>query len=267
MAVLEIRNLQVHFRQDRRCIKAVDGVDLDLEKGTVLGLIGQSGSGKTVLSTALLGLIEPPGRIVGGRIIYKGRNLLKLDRNGMRKIRGNKMFLIFQSSASCLNPALKVKNQIAEILTRHKGLTRRAAQLEVDCLLEQVSLPVSKKELYPFELSGGMQQRVLIAMAMALEPEILVADEPTTGLDTITQKEVVLLLEKWQKNTLGTMLLISHDLRLVMKMASRIAVMYQGRIVESGPAKNFLHTGRHPFTQELIENIRAIEDLPGGGRC
>jgi ABC-type dipeptide/oligopeptide/nickel transport system ATPase component len=265
--ILEVDKLRVYFEHDGRCIRAVDGIRFSVERGEVLGIIGQSGSGKTVMAESLLRLIRPPGRIVSGKILFHGKDLLQLSRKDMQGVRGKGIFMVFQSPASTLNPSLTVLTQVSEILVRYNGLSRKKAGAAAEAFLERVGISSGKAHAYPFELSGGMRQRVLIAMALALEPEVLIADEATTGLDTITQVEILSLLKEWKIKTGGAMILITHDLRLVSRIADHVAVMQAGRIVDAAPIAAFFKTQRHPHASELIHNLRAIENPGGADRC
>lgn len=259
--------MRVHFENVEGVVKAVDGVSFSLEKGTVLGIVGQSGSGKTVAASSILGMVNRPGKIVEGEIYLRGRDLLRLSIGEIRRIRGKGVFMIFQSPASALNPTLKVGTQIAEVMVRHNGLSWRRARVKAAEFLEAVGIGHSHMQSYPFELSGGMQQRVLIAAALALEPDVLIADEPTTGLDTITQMEILKLLKDLKVKLASSIILITHDLRVVAHIADQVAVMYKGRIVDSGPVADIFRWAKHPHTKELIETFLEIEQWQKRNTC
>lgn len=257
--ILEVKDLQVYFFTSNDVIKAVDGVNFCLERGEVLGIVGQSGAGKTVTAHSILGLISKPGRVVGGEILLDGENILSLSPMEKRKVRGKGIFMIFQSPTFSLNPTLKIGTQIAEVFVRHESISWRNAKKKSMELLDMLGISLSKKDAYPFQLSGGMRQRVLIAMALALKPKVLIADEPTTGLDAITQMEILTLLQNWKERLATAIILITHDLRVIAHMADAVAVMYKGTIVEYGDVPTLFKSARHPHTLELIESFREIE--------
>ena len=252
--LLDIRNLTVHVGTPGTVIRAVDGVSLALHPGETLGLVGESGSGKTVTALATTGLLPPTGRIVGGSIGFDGRDLAVCQPDALRRIRGRDIGMIFQEPMTALNPVIPIGRQVAEPLLAHFGLSRSAAREKTVRWLDRVRIPsaASRLNAYPHELSGGMRQRVMIAMAMICRPRLLIADEPTTALDVTTQQQILTLMEGL-KDELGTaMLLITHDLGVVAQHAGRVAVMYAGRIVETAAAYALFERPLHPYTQGLL---------------
>jgi len=261
--LLEITGLRIGFPARGGPVWPVDGVDLDLDQGEVLGLVGQSGSGKSLTALAVMGLLPRPAFIGQGRIRLAGQDLLNLAPARRRRLLGRTMFLTFQGSASALNPTMTVGRQVTETLVLGRGLTWPRAWRQTPELLEMVSLEPDSAAAYPFQLSGGMRQRVLIALALALEPLLLMADEPTTGLDMVTQRSVLDLLAR-QKNRPGAaLMIISHDLRAVGHLADRVAVMHQGRVVDNAPRKDLPRLAVHPHSRELITAGRMLS-LPEG---
>lgn len=265
--ILYVRSLSVHFPEPAGVCTALDRVDLSLGKGEVLGLMGRSGSGKTLAATALVGMVMPPGRVFADAVRLKGVPLQVDSHRAMRGIPGREIFMIFQSPASALNPTLRIGLQLSEILVHHYGLTRKAAWRRAAALLERVHLAGHLLNAHPFELSGGMQQRVLIAMALALRPGVLIADEPTTGLDAVTQARILDLFGDLRQDMADAILLISHDLRVLLKLADRIAVMHAGRIVETLPAGKFRERAAHPQSKAILEAFRELEDLGENRLC
>ncbi len=268
MPLLNIRNLHVRFG----AFPAVDGVDLTLEPGELLGIVGESGSGKSVAMLALMGLIDPPGRVTADAVEFHGRDLLRLSAKERRQLIGREVAMVFQDALSSLNPSYTVGAQIAEVLKAHLGLTGRAARQRVVELLELVEIPdaASRAEAYPHQLSGGMNQRVMIAMAIACGPKLLIADEPTTALDVTIQAQIMTLLLKLQREQGMGLIMITHDLAIVAEMAQRVAVMYAGQIVETGPVPGLFDRPRHPYTNALLAAIpehnqgaRRLSALPG----
>ena len=255
--LLEIQGLRTCFATDQGVLKAVDGVDLSLDEGQTLGLVGESGCGKSVTALSILRLITPPGRIAGGRILFEGRDLLALPEREMRRVRGNRIGLVFQEPASALNPVLTVGFQVAESLLIHRGLSRREAMREAEELFRIVSIPDPARSVrqYPHQLSGGLRQRVLIAIALACKPAVLIADEPTTALDVTIQAQILDLLRRLREEYRLSVILISHDLGVIAEMADRVAVMYAGRIVEEAPVRELFRAPRHPYTLGLLRSI------------
>jgi dipeptide transport system ATP-binding protein len=268
MSLLTIRNLKVHFGS----FPAVDGVDLTLEPGELLGIVGESGSGKSVAMLALMGLIDPPGKVTADAIEFQGRDLLKLSPRERRALIGRDVAMVFQDALTSLNPSYTVGAQIAEVLKAHLGLRGAAARQRVVELLEQVEIPdaANRANAYPHQLSGGMNQRVMIAMAIACGPKLLIADEPTTALDVTIQAQIMALLLKLQREQGMGLVMITHDLAIVAEMAQRIAVMYAGQIVETGPVPGLFDAPRHPYTNALLAAIpehnkgaKRLSALPG----
>ncbi len=262
--LLEIDNLSVHFTTRRGTVQAVRGVSLSIGKGETLGLVGESGSGKSVTSQAAMGLVHVPGQIVGGDIRWKGRSLLGEEgRAYARAVRGCQMSMIFQDAMTSLNPLFTCGAQIVEVLRRHMGLSKAAARARARDLLDLVGINAPDKRLdqYPFEMSGGMRQRVMIAMSLACEPELLIADEPTTALDVTIQAQILELLEDLQQKLGLSIIMITHDLGVVAGLCRRVSVMYGGQIVEEGDADALFANPAHPYTMGLL---RSTPRLDGG---
>lgn len=256
--ILEVRNLRTSFFTDEGEVKAVDGVDFTLEKGQTLGIVGESGSGKSITSLSILRLIqEPLGKIVEGEIIFKGENLLEKSAKEMRDIRGNNISMIFQEPMTSLNPTLTCGEQIAESIRIHQKLNRREAKQKAIEMLRLVGIPSPEKRVnqYPFELSGGMRQRVMIAIALACNPELLIADEPTTALDVTIQAQILDLIRKLQRELGTSLIIITHDLGVVAEMCEKVAVMYCGKIVEYADVKTILTNPKHPYTIGLLNSV------------
>jgi oligopeptide/dipeptide ABC transporter ATP-binding protein len=280
--LLAVEQLTTVFDTARGCVSAVDEVSFDIRAGETLGLVGESGSGKSVTALSIMRLVQPPGRITGGRLLFKGRDLLTLREREMQKVRGAEIALIFQEPMTALNPVFRVGDQIAETLIVHGRATRRAARAKAIELLRAVRItaPESRVDDYPHQLSGGMRQRVLIAMALACQPSLVIADEPTTALDVTIQAEILDLLREMKSALNLSLLLITHDLGVIAETADRVAVMYAGRIVETGPVREIFRNPAHPYTRGLLASmpgghpgrrLRAIEgsvpllgDLPPG---
>jgi oligopeptide/dipeptide ABC transporter ATP-binding protein len=262
-ALLQIRDLRTSFYTHDGVVKAVDGVSLEVRRGEVLGLVGESGCGKSVTSLSILRLVAPPGKIDGGEILFEGRNLLELSTSEMTAIRGDRISMIFQQPTSSLNPVFKVGDQIAEVLQIHKGLSKKEALARAVELMVQVGIsdPQRRVKAYPFEMSGGMAQRVMIAMALASKPDLLIADEPTTALDVTIQAQILDLMRNLQEQYNAAIILITHDLGVVAEMADRIAVMYAGQIVEEATTDELFRDPRHPYTQGLIASIPVLGEI------
>jgi oligopeptide/dipeptide ABC transporter ATP-binding protein len=260
--VLEIDDLRTHFFTQAGVIRAVDGVSYAVRAGETLGVVGESGCGKSVTALSILRLVaSPPGRIVGGTIRFDGRNLLDLGERAMEAIRGNDISMIFQEPMTSLNPLLTVGRQIAEAVALHQGLPRREAMDKATEMLRRVSIPEAEQRVhaYPHQLSGGMRQRVMIAMALSCNPKVLIADEPTTALDVTIQAQILDLMRELQE-TLGTaIILITHDLGVVAENADRVVVMYAGRKVEEAGAKTLFEAPGHPYTRGLLGSIPALD--------
>jgi dipeptide transport system ATP-binding protein len=253
MSLLHIKNLRVRFG----AFPAVDGIDLTLEPGELLGIVGESGSGKSVGMLAVMGLIDAPGVVTADALAFNGRDLLRLTPRERRQLIGRDVAMVFQDALTSLNPSYTVGAQIAEVLKAHLGLTGKAAKRRVVELLELVEIPdaVSRANAYPHQLSGGMNQRVMIAMAIACGPKLLIADEPTTALDVTIQAQIMALLLKLQREQGMGLIMITHDLAVVAEMAQRVAVMYAGQIVETGPVPDLFDAPRHPYTNALLAAI------------
>ncbi|ABN70420.1 oligopeptide/dipeptide ABC transporter, ATPase subunit [Staphylothermus marinus F1] len=257
--LLEVSHLKTYFYTTKGIVRAVDDVSFELNKGEVLGIAGESGCGKSTTAYSLIRLVPPPGRIVSGEIIFEGENLLKLSEDEFRKkIRWKKISMIFQGAMNALNPVFTVGDQIAEVLMLHKGLTKKEAMEEVYKLLEMVGINRRRARSYPHELSGGMKQRVMIAMALALQPPLVIADEPTTALDVVVQAQIMNLLKKLQREQKMSIILITHDLSLIAEIADKVAIMYAGKIVEYGKAEHIYYNPQHPYTQGLLKSIPRI---------
>ncbi|WP_320175271.1 ABC transporter ATP-binding protein [Maridesulfovibrio sp.] len=283
--ILKIKNLTTSFATPGGIIKAVDNASLDLGQGETLAIVGESGCGKTVLSLSVMGLIpDPPGRITAGQVLYRDQDLVLLSEQEMQKVRGNKLSMVFQEPMTSLNPVFKIGNQIGETLRLHKGMNKhQAAEAAIEAL-KLVGIPTPHKRInnFPHELSGGMRQRVMIAMALVCSPEILIADEPTTALDVTIQSQILRLLDELKHKMNGSLMLITHDLGVVARVATRVAVMYAGQIVESASISDTFKEPLHPYTQGLLNsvprlgcrtaltpipgNVPALLDLPKGCR-
>jgi len=257
-ALLEVRDLFVEFRTDDGTVEAVNGVNFGLSKGETLAVLGESGSGKSVTAAAIMDIIDsPPGHIRAGSIIYAGQNLLELPRRQRRSINGRHIAMVFQDALVALNPVYSIGWQIGETLATHNNLSRRDARRQAISLLERVGIPGADKRVdnYPHEFSGGQRQRVMIAMAIALEPALLIADEPTTALDVTVQAQIMDLLANLKSDTGMGLLLITHDLGVVADAADRVVVMYAGRVVESATVREIFSTPRHPYTIGLLQSL------------
>jgi oligopeptide/dipeptide ABC transporter ATP-binding protein len=257
MALLEIEGLKTYFTTREGVVRAVDGVSFHLDEGELLGLVGESGCGKSVLALSLMRLVPPPGEIVGGRVLLAGRNLLELSEEEMRQIRGSRIAMIFQDPMTSLNPVYTVGEQIAEALRLHRKLSRREAREAAIEAMREVAIPDPDRRVddYPHQLSGGMRQRVMIAMALACDPQILIADEPTTALDVTIQAQILELLDSLRRTRNLAILLITHDLGVVAETAERVIVMYTGRIVEESPVEELFAHPKHPYTEGLLRSV------------
>ncbi len=263
MAILEVKDLQTSFHTREGVVKAVDGVSFEVEAGQTVGIVGESGSGKSVTCYSLLKLIpQPPGRIEGGQALFKGKDLLALSENEMRKVRGSQIGLIFQDPMTSLNPYLKISSQIIEPLMIHEGLSKSAALDRAVAELDAVGIPDVKSRInsYPHEFSGGMRQRVMIAMALITRPEILIADEPTTALDVTIQRQVLDLIKTRQEELGTAVIFITHDLAVVSEVCDEVNVMYAGRFVERAPVAKLFTTPKHAYTKALQRSIPALQE-------
>jgi len=258
--ILEVKDLKTYFYTEDGVVKAVDGVDFSVKKGEVLGLVGESGCGKSVSSFSILRLVTPPGKVVGGKITFEGKDILKLSQDEMVKMRGDRISMIFQQPQSSLNPVFRVGDQVAEVLITHKGLKKKEAWNKAVELLTKVGIPDPQKKAksFPHEMSGGQAQRVMIAMALALSPKLLIADEPTTALDVTIQAQILDLIHGLREQTDTAVILITHDLGIIAEMADRVAVMYAGEIVEYADSKPVFAQPLHPYTQGLIGSIPVL---------
>ncbi|WP_096155449.1 MULTISPECIES: ABC transporter ATP-binding protein [Bacillus] len=256
--ILQVKDLRTSFFTDEGEVKAVDGVDFEIEKGKTIGIVGESGSGKSITSLSILRLLqEPVGKIVGGEIIFKGENLLDKTKKQMMDIRGNNISMIFQEPMTSLNPTLTCGEQIAESVRIHQKLGKKEAWAKAVEMLTLVGIPspVERAKQYPFELSGGMRQRVMIAMALACNPELLIADEPTTALDVTIQAQILELMKKLQEELGTSLMMITHDLGVVAEMCDNVAVMYCGKVVEYADVKTIFTNPKHPYTVGLLNSV------------
>jgi oligopeptide/dipeptide ABC transporter ATP-binding protein len=261
--LLEVRNLKTYFYTEDGVVKAVDGVDFTVMPGEVLGLVGESGCGKSVTSLSIMRLVGIPGKVIEGEIIFENRDMLKLPESEMVTMRGNKLSMIFQQPQSSLNPVFTVGDQVAEVFQIHQGLNKEQAWKRAVELLTMVGIPdpVRKAKAFPHEMSGGQAQRVMIAMALALSPELLIADEPTTALDVTIQAQILDLM-RGMRNKLGSaVILITHDLGIIAEMADRVAVMYAGRIVEQAAVNPLFEHPLHPYSQGLLASIPILGEV------
>ena len=255
--LLEVRNLRTQFPTRAGLVRAVDDVSFGIAPGELLGLVGESGCGKSMTALSIMRLIAPPGRIVAGEILFEGRDLLKLSNREMRDVRGNDIAMIFQDPMTSLNPVYTVGEQIAEALRLHRRLSRRDARKAAIDAMREVAIPdpESRADDYPHQLSGGMRQRVMIAMALACDPKLLIADEPTTALDVTIQAQILELLDHLRQTRELAVLLITHDLGVVAEVADRVCVMYTGKIVEESPVDELFARPKHPYTEGLLRSV------------
>jgi peptide/nickel transport system ATP-binding protein len=261
--LLRVQDLKTHFHTRDGVVRAVDGVSFDVMPGETLAIVGESGCGKSVTAMSILRLLPmPPARIAGGRIEFDGRNLLELSEPDMRKVRGNAISMIFQEPMTSLNPVLTIGRQISEALVLHRGMTEKAALVRAAEMLRKVHIPEAERRLtqYPHELSGGMRQRVMIAMALACGPRLLIADEPTTALDVTIQAQILELMHELRAETGASVILITHDLGVVAEIAHRVVVMYAGRKVEEAPIGELFASPRHPYTRGLLGSMPHLGD-------
>ena len=274
--LLDVKNLKTYFFTDEGMVRAVDGVDLYIEKGETLGVVGESGCGKSVTALSVMKLIpQPPGKIVEGEIRYSGQNLVDMPANQMRKIRGKEISMIFQEPMTSLNPVFTCGEQIAEALRLHEGLGRRAAMDKTVEMLKLVHIPNAERRVkeYPHQLSGGMRQRIMIAMALSCNPKLLIADEPTTALDVTIQAQILELLNELKAKLKMAVMLITHDMGVIAETAQRVVVMYAAKVAEEAPVADLFKEPLHPYTQGLLRSIpridlaaterRRLETIPG----
>ncbi|HEY9345192.1 MAG TPA: ABC transporter ATP-binding protein [Inquilinus sp.] len=257
---LSVRDLKVQFSSRRGLLTAIDGVSFDIAPGEVLGVVGESGAGKSITGTAVIGLIDPPGRIAGGEIRLKGERIDNLKPEAMRRIRGRRIGMIFQDPLTSLNPLYTVGRQLTETIATHLPLGRDGARRRAIALLEEVGIPAAAERIdsYPHEFSGGMRQRVVIALALAAEPELVIADEPTTALDVSVQAQVIAVLKRLCRERGTAVMLITHDMGVIAETADRVAVMYAGRIAEIGPVRTVIKQPHHPYTVGLMGSIPTV---------
>lgn len=261
--LLEVKSLKTYFYTDDGTVRAVDGVDFEVYEGEILGLVGESGCGKSVTSLSIMGLIANPGKVEEGEILFDGTNLLDLPENEMIQVRGNRISMIFQQPQTALNPVFKVGDQIGEVLNIHKDFGKEAGRKRAVEMLKMVGVPDAERRVdaYPHELSGGMAQRVMIAMGLATVPELLIADEPTTALDVTIQAQILDLMRSLRDNTGTAIIFITHDLGVVAEMCERVAVMYAGEIVEQTDVASLFDLPLHPYTRGLIDSIPILGKL------
>jgi oligopeptide/dipeptide ABC transporter ATP-binding protein len=268
-ALLEIHDLRTQFFTDDGLVRAVDGVSYTLGKGETIGVVGESGCGKSVTALSILRLVpDPPGRITGGQIVFEGTNLLELSAAEMRRVRGNDISMIFQEPMTSLNPVFTIGNQIAEAVRLHQGLSKREAMDKAIEMLTLVGIPVPERRVheYPHQLSGGMRQRAMIAMALSCNPKVLIADEPTTALDVTIQAQILDLMRNLQHELGTAILMITHDLGVVAEMARKVVVMYAGKVVEQAPVEQIFAEPNHPYTQGLLQSLPRVDKDATGGK-
>ena len=260
MNLLEIKDLTIHYITDDGVVKAVNGIDLTLEEGDTLGLVGETGAGKTTTALGVLRLVpNPPGKIVDGKILYKGEDIMEKSEAQMRKIRGGEISMIFQDPMTALNPVLKVGDQIAEVIHLHGNCSRTEAMGRALEMLEMVGIPAERASDYPHQFSGGMKQRVVIAIALACNPKLLLADEPTTALDVTIQAQVLEMMNDLKKKFNTSMILITHDLGVVAESCDKVAIMYAGEIVEYGTLQHIFNEVAHPYTKGLFGSLPSLD--------
>src|SRR5512132_4345947 len=259
--LIQVKNLQTSFFTPEGEVRAIDGISFEIAEGKTLGLVGESGCGKSVTSLSIMRLIaSPPGKIVGGEILYRGKDLLKLNNEAMRKIRGNEISMIFQEPMTSLNPVFTVGNQIGEAIHLHQGLGKRETREKTIQMLRLVKIadPESRVDSYPHQLSGGMRQRVMIAMALSCNPSLLIADEPTTALDVTIQAQILELMKRLRREHGSSILIITHDMGVVSDIAERVVVMYAGAVVEEGAKSAVFRDPQHPYTWGLLGSIPRV---------
>src|SRR5438874_13427077 len=267
-ALLQVKNLRTSFFSAEGAVHAVDNVSFNVEKGEAVALVGESGCGKSVTAMSIMRLVATPGKITGGEVRFKGRDLASLSEREMRHVRGNDIAMVFQEPMTSLNPVFKIGDQVAEAIRIHRKVSRKEAWKQAGDMLELVSIPDPIKRLddYPHQLSGGMRQRVMIAMALSCEPELLIADEPTTALDVTIQAQIMELLASLQERLGLAILLITHDLGIVAEFCERVVVMYTGRIVEESPVRDLFANPGHPYTRGLLKSLPSVTSNEKGGR-
>lgn len=260
--LIEVKNLKTYFYTDDGVCKAVDGVDFEIFRGETFGVVGESGCGKSVTSLSIMRLIqEPPGKIINGEILFNGEDLLKLNQKKIRSIRGNEISMIFQEPMTSLDPVFTIGDQISEAIVNHKKVTKKVAMEQSVEILKKVDIPLVEQRIndYPHQLSGGMRQRVMIAMAISCEPQLLIADEPTTALDVTTQAQILDLMHDLQKKFNMSIMMITHDMGVIAEISDRVAVMYSGKIVEYADTKTLFSDPKHPYTWGLMNSIPRMD--------
>lgn len=263
--LLEVKNLKTEFKMRKGIVKAVDDVSFSVDQGEVLAVVGESGSGKSVTSLSIMGLLQDPGKVTGGEVLFKGENLLKKSKKEMQAIRGHHISMIFQEPMTSLNPVYKIKDQLTESIMLHMKLSKKEALERAVEMLKLVGIPSARERAdeYPHQMSGGMRQRVMIAMALACNPELLIADEPTTALDVTIQAQILELLSEMRKKFHMAVLLITHDLGVVSETADRVVVMYCGKVMENAKVEEIFKNPLHPYTIGLLNSIPSLEDDSG----
>ena len=258
--LLQVRNLRVEFNTRRGTLTAIDDVSFDIAQGEVLGVVGESGAGKSLTGSAIIGLLEPPGRIAGGEILLEGERIDNLPAEAMRKIRGRRIGAIFQDPLTSLNPLYTVGRQLVETIQTHLPMNHEAARKRAIALLAEVGISAPERRIdnYPHQFSGGMRQRVVIALAICADPKLIIADEPTTALDVSIQAQIIQLLKRLCRDNGTAVMLVTHDMGVIAETADRVAVMYAGRIVEIGPVQEVIHNPQHPYTAGLMASIPAL---------
>ena len=261
MALLDVQDLTVEFPTRRGTLRALDGVSLSIAPGEVLGVVGESGAGKSLTGAAIIGLLEPPGRVAGGAVLLDGQRIDRLGEEKMRRVRGKQIGAIFQDPLTTLNPLYTVGRQLVETMQAHLGLNDRDARQRAVGWLEMVGIPAAARRVdaYPHEFSGGMRQRVVIALALCAEPRLVIADEPTTALDVSIQAQVIALLKRLTREHGTAVMLVTHDMGVIAETADRVAVMYAGRVIEIGPVRDVVKHPAHPYTEGLMGSIPALE--------
>jgi peptide/nickel transport system ATP-binding protein len=258
--LLSVRNLRVEFPTRRGTLTAVDGVSFDIQPGEVLGVVGESGAGKSLTGAAIIGLLEPPGRIAGGEVRLQGERIDNLPPDALRRIRGRRIGMVFQDPLTSLNPLFRIGEQLIETIQLHTGLNTAQARERAVSLLVDVGIPAAERRIdaYPHQFSGGMRQRVVLALALAANPELIIADEPTTALDVSVQAQIIALMKRLCREHHVAIMLITHDMGVIAETADRVAVMYAGRIAEIGPVRDVIKHARHPYTQGLMGSIPTL---------
>lgn len=262
MALLDVKNLRVEFPTRRGTLLALDDISFSIDPGEILGVVGESGAGKSLTGAAIIGLLEPPGRVAGGEIVFDGRRIDNLSREQMRSIRGRHIGAIFQDPLTSLNPLYTIGRQLIETIRTHLPVSEDEARRRAIHLLQETGIPAAEEriEQYPHQFSGGMRQRVVIALALAAEPRLIVADEPTTALDVSIQAQIISLLKRLCKDHGAAVMLVTHDMGVIAETCDRVAVLYAGRVAEIGPVQDVIHHPAHPYTQGLMGSIPAMDE-------